>query len=147
MDLLGENPEFYLNDRRWRIYFRNYALPPHYIGSGAVVKNSIITEGCSIHGTVINSVLSNGVVVELGAVVKDSVFMANTCIKKGAEINYSIIDSDVIAGENCRIGAPRGDKVKITLIGSELEIDSETVIEQGSKINSADLASLKNQNK
>ena len=59
MDLLGENPEFFLNDRRWLIYFRNYALTPHYIGSGAVVKNSIITEGCSIHGTVINSVLSN----------------------------------------------------------------------------------------
>ncbi len=146
MDLLGDNPEFYLNDRRWRIYFRNYALPPHYIGCEAEVKNSIITEGCNIHGCVINSVLSNGVVVEPGAVVKDSIIMANTCIKKGAEINYSIIDTEVVVGENCRIGAPRADNVKITLVGSELEIDPGVTIEPGSMINAADLASLKNKN-
>ena len=146
MDLLGENPEFYLNDRRWRIYIRNYALPPHYIGCGAEVKNSIITEGCNIHGCVINSVLSNGVVVEPGAVVKDSIIMANTRIKKGAEVNYSIIDSDVTIGEDCRIGAPREDNVKITLIGSEFDIGPGFVIEPGSMINAADFASLKNQN-
>ena len=90
--------------------------------------------------------LSNGVVVEPGAVVKDSIIMANTCIKKGAEINYSIIDTEVVVGENCRIGAPRADNVKITLVGSELEIDPGVTIEPGSMINAADLASLKNKN-
>ncbi|MEG1742987.1 MAG: glucose-1-phosphate adenylyltransferase, partial [Clostridia bacterium] len=76
MDLLGKNPALDLNDSVWRIFSRNYAEPPHYVGENAVVENSLITEGCEVFGTVINSILSSSVRVERGAIVRDSVIMS-----------------------------------------------------------------------
>ena len=73
MDLLGKTPNFNLYDRSWRIFFRNNPLPPHFIGNGGSVANSIVTEGCEIYGTVSDSVLFNSVKVGKGATVKDSV--------------------------------------------------------------------------
>ena len=43
--------------------------PPVRFGSASQVRNSLISAGCDIRGTVINSVLSPGVVIEKGAVV------------------------------------------------------------------------------
>ena len=48
MDLLGENPNFNIHDKNWRIFSRNYAEPPHFVGEDATVVNSMITEGCEI---------------------------------------------------------------------------------------------------
>ena len=48
MDLLKDPPEFDLTDPRWKIYSRTPVMPPHYIAEGAVVANSMITEGCDI---------------------------------------------------------------------------------------------------
>jgi len=67
MDLIGDKPEFDLSDKKWRIYSRNSAQPPQYVGEKAKVSNSLITEGCIIEGIVENSILSGGVVVEEGA--------------------------------------------------------------------------------
>ena len=52
MDLLKIPPEFNLNDRRWPIYARSPILPPHFIGSGAAVEDSMIAEGCEVNGSV-----------------------------------------------------------------------------------------------
>ncbi|MBR5632765.1 MAG: glucose-1-phosphate adenylyltransferase, partial [Clostridia bacterium] len=57
MDLLGEKPEFDLDDENWRIFTRHETLAPQYVGEGAKVANSIVAEGCEIFGTVENSVL------------------------------------------------------------------------------------------
>ena len=104
MDLLGENPEFNLNDKDWRIFSRNYALPPHYVGDEAEIYNSIITEGCNINGMIKNSVLSSNVTVEKGAVVKDSVIMSDVVIKSGAVVKYAIVDKGTIIEENNIVG-------------------------------------------
>ena len=142
MDLLGSNPQFDLTDRSWRIFSRNYARPPHYIGGNATVTNSIITEGCRIYGTVINSVLSKDVEVAPGAVVRDSVVMSGTVIKAGASVDYSIVDSDDVIGCGCVIGEPKTDGAKITLVGSELTLPDGLRIEPGSMINAEALAGL-----
>jgi glucose-1-phosphate adenylyltransferase len=44
------------------------------------LNNSLASNGCIIHGTVINSVLSPGVRVERSAVVRDSVIMTDTTV-------------------------------------------------------------------
>ncbi|MCR5264896.1 MAG: glucose-1-phosphate adenylyltransferase, partial [Clostridiales bacterium] len=142
MDLLGDNPQFDLTDRSWRIFSRNYALPPHYIGDGAKVKNSIITEGCRIYGTVINSVLSKSVYVAPGAVVRDSVIMSGTQVKAGADVEYSIVDSDCDIGCGCVVGEPKTDGAKITLVGSENALPDGLKIEPGSMINADKLREL-----
>lgn len=104
MDLLGESPEFNLNDKDWRIFSRNYALPPHFIGEEAEICNSIVTEGCNINGMIKNSVLSTNVTVEQGAVVKDSVIMSDVTIKAGAVVKYAIVDKGTVIKENEIIG-------------------------------------------
>ncbi|OGO90695.1 MAG: glucose-1-phosphate adenylyltransferase [Clostridiales bacterium GWF2_38_85] len=128
MDLLGDKPEFNLHDSRSRISSRNYADPPHYVGFDAVIQNSIITEGCEIKGTVINSVISEGVFVDSGAVIKDSVIMRNCIINKNVVINYSIIDSNTVVGSNTIIGEEKESSSGITLIENHLIIPSNMKI-------------------
>lgn len=134
MDLLGEDPAFVLHDREWRIYSRNNAEAPHFIGNNAEIKNSLITEGCEVYGVVENSVLSNGVIIEEGAYVKDAVIMSGTRIGAGSNVNYSIIDSDTVVGKNCSVGRPKNVAAGITLIGSGIKLEDETVVPAGTML-------------
>ncbi|MCD7782862.1 MAG: glucose-1-phosphate adenylyltransferase [Firmicutes bacterium] len=131
MDLLGEEPNFELNDKDWRIYSRNNAEPPHFVGENAEINNSLVTEGCEINGVVENSVLSNGVIVESGAYVKDSVIMSGTRIGSGSNVNYSIIDGDTVIGKNCTVGRPKEVAEGLTLIGSGVTLADGTVVPAG----------------
>lgn len=137
MDLLGTNPEFDLHTKDWRIYSRNNNLPPHFISETATVKNSLITEGCDIRGTVINSVLSNGVTVEEGAVVRDSVLMTDVTVKAGARVEYSIIDSDTVICENASVGKERASARGLAVVGEGLAVEAGSVIPDGEMIGSA----------
>ena len=136
MDLLGENPKFDITDRSWRIFFRNNALAPQFIGENARISNSIISEGCEIYGTVENSVLFNSIKVEAGAVIRDSVVFSNVTVQKDAEINYSIIDSDTMLETGCKVGEPKDSGKDVSVIGSGLTIKANTVIPGSSMINS-----------
>ncbi|MBQ7352892.1 MAG: glucose-1-phosphate adenylyltransferase [Clostridia bacterium] len=135
MELLGENPAFNVHDKQWRIFSRNYAAPPHYIGSDAIVSDSIISEGCEIYGTVEHSVLSSNVVVEKGAIVKDSVIMSGTIIKANANVCYSIIDGNSIISENAKVGEERDLAKGIAVIGSDLVVTANTIIASDAMIN------------
>jgi len=75
------------------------SVPVQY-GTGAQVSNSIISDGCTIEGTVINSILSRGVIVGKGALVKNSIIMQNTEIMRNVTLNNVILDKDVIVREN-----------------------------------------------
>ena len=136
MDLLGENPKFNVHDKKWRIFSRNYAAPPHYVGEGGNVSDSIVSEGCEIYGTVEHSVLSGNVIVEKGAVVKDSVIMSGTVIKAGATVNYSIIDGNSIVSENAKVGESKETAKGIAVIGSGLCVEPNIVIKSEAMINS-----------
>ena len=112
MDLLGENPKFNIFDTGWRIYSRSGARPPQYIGKDAQIENSFISDGCIIHGTVINSVISCGVTVAAGAVVRDSVVMTDSHIAENASVNYAILGE----GMQVETGAVVGTSENITLV-------------------------------
>ena len=125
MDLLGEKPLLDLNDDSWRIYARHSAETPQYIGSEAVIENSSITEGCSIYGTVINSVLGSDVVVEKGAVVRDSVIMDGVKVSSGAVVDYSIVDEKSVILENSTVGVPKDEAKEITVIAARSVIGGD----------------------
>lgn len=135
MDLLGDNPEFNIHDKKWRIFSRNNAEPPQFVGDEAIVSNAIVTEGCVIEGTVENCVLSNSVVVEKGAIVKDSIIMSGTVIKAGAVVNYSIIDSNSAILENAKVGEPKENANGIAVIGCDLCVGKGVVIPAGAMVN------------
>ena len=127
MDLLAEEPELDLRDDNWRIYGRNLVLPPHFVGDNAAVKNSIIGDGCTVLGTVENSILFPNVTVEEGAVVKDSVVMQHTIVCKNSSVTRAIVDEDVTICEDAQIGG----EGKITVVGSELTIPKGAEIKEG----------------
>ena len=135
MDLLGENPNFNIHDKNWRIFSRNYAEPPHFVGDDATVVNSMITEGCEIEGVVENSVLANGVIVEKGAIVKDAVIMSGAVIKSGAKVLYSIIDSNTVISEGAVVGEDKSTAKGIAIVGSDLTVNANVKIEAGAMVN------------
>jgi glucose-1-phosphate adenylyltransferase len=118
MDLIGESPILSLADQEFRIYSKNTARPPQYVGAGAKVDNSLISEGCRIYGTVINSVVSGGVIVEEGAIIKDSVVMEDVIVKKDARIYTAIVDSDTVVEAGAVVGVENAPKSEIALIAS-----------------------------
>ena len=99
MDLLNPNIPIDLYDPDWKMYSRNPIMPPQYIGSDAVIENSMVTDGCTVDGTVDFSILYEGVTVEAGATVTDSIIMPGSVIKSGAIVEYAIV------GENCTVEA------------------------------------------
>ena len=131
MDLLGERPALPLKDKDWRILSRNDARPPHFVGQGAVINNSVITEGCEIYGTVINSVLSAGVTVERGATVRDSVILSNGTVKADATVDYSIVDCDTVIGKGASVGKEIELSKGITLLGGGLEVPADVSVPDG----------------
>ncbi|MCL6571817.1 MAG: glucose-1-phosphate adenylyltransferase [Bacillus sp. (in: Bacteria)] len=95
MDLLEEDCKLDLFDHERRIYSVNPNQPPQYISSDAVVKESLINEGCIIEGEVEKSVLFQGVTVGRGSKIKESVIMPDATIGLNCQIERAIVPSDV----------------------------------------------------
>ncbi len=102
--LLAENPELDLYDKDWVIHTKSEERAPARISTTAQVHNSLISHGCVIAGTVVNSVLSPGVRVDMGAVVRDSIVMFDTVIRAGAVVDRAIVDKEVVVGQGALVG-------------------------------------------
>ena len=104
MELLDPVPEFNLYEEYWKIYTNSGALPPEYISANAVVRKSIVSNGCEVYGEVYNSVLGAGVVIGKGTVIKDSIIMENTVIGENCIIEKAVIADDVKVGDDVTMG-------------------------------------------
>ncbi len=104
MDML--TPELIgLFDPAWPILSRSPIRPPQRIGEAAVVRHSIVTEGCRVDGSVTASVLSNQVTVAPGAAVEYSVLMPDVRVDEGAELRFAIVGEGAHIGAGAKIGA------------------------------------------
>ena len=133
MDLLGENPEFDVSEKSWKIQSRNPLAPPEHIGENGSLKNSMVALGCEINGVVENSILGSNVIVEKGAVVKDAVVLANSVIKEGAVVSYSIIDENVLVGKNAKIGVEKAEQAEIVVLGRGIAVADGVSVSSGQK--------------
>ncbi len=104
MDLLVDEPRLDLLDREWVIHTRSEERPPVNIRSEATIAHSLFTDGCVIKGTVERSVLSPGVVVQQGAVVRHSILMTDAVIEENAVVDHAILDKHVRVGAEARVG-------------------------------------------
>ncbi|MEH7334989.1 glucose-1-phosphate adenylyltransferase [Neobacillus drentensis] len=95
MDLLNEECDLDLFDHDWRIYSVNPNQPPQYISQDAIVKESLINEGCTIEGEIDKSVLFQGVTVGKGSSIKESVIMPDAVIGNNCLIEKAIVPCDV----------------------------------------------------
>jgi glucose-1-phosphate adenylyltransferase len=102
--LLEDRPELDLYDRDWLIHTRSEERAPAQVGPTAQVHRSLISHGCVINGTVVNSVLSPGVRVDVGAVVRDSIVMFDSVIRSGAVVDRAILDKEVVVGPGAIVG-------------------------------------------
>ena len=128
MDLLKNEPLINIQDKNFKIFSRNRARPPQYHGSHAIVKRALISEGCQIYGSVENSVLSGGVVVKEGALVKDSIIMDDVMISENAKVYNSIVDADAFIGKNTVIGKMDAGKEEITVISKGEHISADVTV-------------------
>ncbi len=133
MDLLDPTNTLNLFDPTWRIHTRSEERPPAKLGPQARVSRSMICNGCTIRGTVEHSVLSPGVYVSPGAIVRDSVVMNDTWIGPGAVLDRVIVDKNVVVGAGVLLGygddfttpnKEQGDKMNtgVTVVGKGAHI-------------------------
>ncbi|NLL62921.1 MAG: glucose-1-phosphate adenylyltransferase subunit GlgD [Ruminococcaceae bacterium] len=73
-----------------------YDNVPTTYGVTSKVSNSLLADGCTIHGTVENCILFRNVYIEEGAVIKNSIIMQGTRIQRHASLNYVITDKDTL---------------------------------------------------
>ena len=137
MEILDpEHSGINLFDEDWKIYSRNSGMTGHKISSGAVVENSMITDGCRIKGTVRHSILFAGVKVGQGAVVEDAVVMGGTVIKPGAVVKHCIVAENVTIGENAVVGAmPTEEENGVATIGEGVSIGDNAKIGPKAMVN------------
>ena len=138
MDLLDPKSGLEINDRNWKIYARNTALPPQYIGVEAVISDSIVSEGCSIRGSVTKSVVYQGALIRKGAEVTDSIIMPGAYIGENARVSHAIVGWNTVVGKNCVIGAPQEGPVagewKIAVVGPDMNLEKNSVVKEGEMI-------------
>jgi glucose-1-phosphate adenylyltransferase len=97
-------PPLDLYNPDWVIHTRDQERPPVKIGPQGHVTNSLVSNGCVIRGIVEHCVLSPGVYVSPGAVVREAVILNDTWIGPGALIDTAILDADVVVGPGAIIG-------------------------------------------
>ena len=144
MALLEEDSGLNLYDPKWVIHTRSEERPPvKCIPPGEMIK-SMASNGCVIQGKVINSVLSPGVIVEKGAVVRDSVIMNDTIIRAGATVNRCVLDKEIEVGAGASLGEGKDDTPNqnepanihtgITIAGKRARIPAGAVIGRNCRI-------------
>ena len=65
-------------------------------GENALVKNSMLADGCLIEGTIENSIVFRGVSVKKGATVKDSILMQGVSVGENCHLDHVILDKGVV---------------------------------------------------
>lgn len=118
MDLIKTPEAIDLSDQNWKIYTNTMDLPPQYIGKYASVKESLVADGCSVLGSVENTVLSHKVEVGEGSTIRNSVIMPNVKIGKNVVIEKAMIAEGAIIKDNAVI---KDDNNEISVI-SEYEV-------------------------
>ncbi|MFQ5613452.1 MAG: glucose-1-phosphate adenylyltransferase [Anaerolineae bacterium] len=104
LELTDPFPPLNMYDPDWTIHTRSREAPPVKIGPQGVIKQSIVSNGCVIRGHVEHSVLSPGVYVSPGAVVRDSIIINNSWVGPGAVIDRAILDADVVVEPGAVVG-------------------------------------------
>lgn len=102
-----------------------------------IVENSLVSANCIIKGRVENSVLSEDVWVDEGAVVTNSVLMANSFVGGRATVDSCIVDEGVNIGRFCRVGfgaALIPGSWEVTVLGAGAVIPPYTVIGRNCRV-------------
>ncbi|HLT00021.1 MAG TPA: glucose-1-phosphate adenylyltransferase [Acholeplasma sp.] len=132
LDMIKSYTQLDLYDPSWKVFTKSEEKPPVKIYGNAKIENALLSNGCVIEGTVINSVLSPGVRVGKGSVVKDSIILNDTIISENVTINKCIIDKHVVVGRDSHLGF--GDDFTPNIEKPDLLTSGITVVEKSAII-------------
>jgi glucose-1-phosphate adenylyltransferase len=121
----------------WPILSRLPQRAPARVLQHAEVVDSMVSSGAWVAGVVRRSVLGPGVVVEVGAEVCDSVVFADSRVRAGAQVHWSIVDTDCEIGADARVGDPAAgadDADQVTLVGRESVVGDGVRLAPGSRL-------------
>lgn len=129
MDLIKHTDNFNIHDPLWRIYYRHNQLMPQFISSTSTIKNSMVSDGSTIKGTLVESILSSGVVVEEGAEVVGSIIMQGAKVESGAKVYNSIVAEKAVIKSGVTVGHKEIElgKDMITVIPKNEVITEDTL--------------------
>lgn len=118
MDFLKPEVRNYFFKEYPDIYSKVDDLPPAKYNPGAVVKNSLISSGSIINGTVENSILFKKVYVGNNCVIRNSIILNDVYIGDNTVIENCIVESrDTIRANTTYIGTP--EDIRIVLEKNE----------------------------
>jgi glucose-1-phosphate adenylyltransferase len=114
------------------------------VREGAIVRDSLITDGCVIQAGALveRCVLSPGVTVGINAIQRESVVLTDATIGAGARMQRAIVDKSVKVGKGARIGGRlrhgdgRVEGLGLTTVGKNAQIAEKTEIPIGASIES-----------
>lgn len=128
MDLVGAEPKFNLYEKSWPLRTYHHQYPPIRVISGGKqagsIINSVISGGCIVEEAEVNSsVLSSNVYIKNGAKVNRSVLMESVVVGEGAKIQNAIIDKEVVIPPGSKIGFDQNaDRQRFVLTTSGIVI-------------------------
>ena len=120
MDFLKPEVRSYFFKEYPDIYSKVDDLPPAKYNPGASVKNSLVSSGCILNGTVENSVLFKKVYIGNNCIIKNSIILNDVYIGDNTVIENCIVESrDTIRANTTYIGKPDDVKIVIEKNGRE----------------------------
>jgi glucose-1-phosphate adenylyltransferase len=135
-DLLTDD-QGVLGDLDWPIISHQPQRPAARVLDGGRVADGMLSPGVRVRGTVLRSVLGPGVVVEEGALVRDSVIFSDTVIGEGARVDRAVVDRDCVIGTGAEIGSPDADPEDpdaIVLIGLQSSVGRGVTLGPGTRL-------------
>lgn len=134
-DILVEDQGLF-DDPDWPILTRQPQRVPARVLAGARVEDSLISPGARVSGEVVRSVIGPGVVVEEGALVRNSIVFAESVIGKGARVDWAIVDEGVLVAPGASVGSEdadgTGDPDQVTIVGRDSVVDQD--LDPGSRL-------------
>lgn len=102
MDLLDKNVRNEIFGDR-DVYTKINDSAPAKFAETAKVKNSLVSDGCIIEGTVENCILFRGVKIGKGTVVKNCILMTDNIVGDNCDLNYVISDKNSVIRDNRKL--------------------------------------------
>jgi glucose-1-phosphate adenylyltransferase len=117
------------DDPSWPILTRQPQRVPARVLDGGRVEDSLLSPGVRVLGEVVRSVLGPGVLVEKGAVVRDSVVFADSVVGSGARVGWTIVDEGCLVAPGSTVGSESADAPtepdQVTIVGKDSVVSQD----------------------
>lgn len=122
MELLDPSPEFDLYSEDFPVMSNSRTQPPHYVGPGGHIEESLVGNGSRILGSVRHSIIGVDCFVGEGAVVTDAVLLPGSRVEPGATVTRAILGENAVVQARATLGSADPQQ-EIAVIGDEFVVE------------------------